>query len=129
MIEHELKRLGAMQCLPLIEHITRNFLGFPLDGENSDPAFQLLTRLQQLQPPVKSRDIHKAISTLDAFSWRAYVVTSVRATPIYWNPLEMPWVNFHPRRQKTILQVEWEYPPPDIIMHYCECLQSELKDA
>lgn len=126
MIEYELKRLGALQCLPLIQHITRNFLGFPLDGEMSDPSFQLLARLQGMQPQVKSRAIHKAISTLDAFSWRAYVVTSVRETPIYWNPLEMPWVNFHPSRQKTILQTEWEYPPPDIIIHYCECLEAAL---
>lgn len=129
MIEHELQRLGAMQCLPLIQHITRNFLGFPLDGENSDPSFQLLTRLRQMQPPVKSRAIHNAISTLDAFSWRAYVVTSVKETPDYWNPLEMPWVSFFPGRQKTILQTEWEYPPPDIIMHYCECLEAALKNT
>lgn len=127
MIENELHRLDALQCLPLIQHITRNFLGFPLDGENCDPTAQLLSRLRQMEPPVTSRVIHKAISTLDAFAWRAYVV-GFTDTPVYWNPFDMPYVNFHPSRKKTILHTEFEYPPQDIIQHYCESLELALRE-
>lgn len=126
MIENELHRLGALQCLPLIQHITRNFMGFPLDAGNTEPSAQLLDRLRQLQPPVTSRTIHQLISTLDVFTWRAYVVTSQRETPQYWIPMDMPYINFHPGRCKTVLQTEFEYPPQDILMHYCESLEAAL---
>lgn len=125
MIESELQRLGALNCLPLIQHITRNFIGFPSDGEQCDPAYQLLMHLQKMRSPITAREIYKIISTLDAFSWRGYIISPDK-TPVYWNPLETPWVSFYPGRTKTITQTEWEYPPPDIIFHYCECFETAL---
>lgn len=123
MIETELNRLDVPHLLPLIQQITRNFCNFPFDLD-MEPAQQLLYKLRELPAPAKPRRIYSLIARLDAFSYRAFVQLSEQQTPSYWNPLEIAFDEFFPTHRKVIVQSEHEYPPSDIIMHYCECLET-----
>lgn len=124
MIETELSRLAVPHLLPLIQRITRNFCNFPFDLD-AEPAQQLLAKLRELQTPTKPRRVYNLIARLDAFSYRAFVQLSDQQTPTYWNPLEGPYDDFYPRHRKIVVQSEHEYPPSDIIIHYCECLEMD----
>ena len=123
MVEIELQRLGQMRLLPAIERIFDIYTDFPVEYE-LDPRHQLAVLLRGYEPNVKARQILSAISQLDIFAFRAFVNTAQSNIPIYWNPFTTPFRFFYPHLRKVIVQTDTEFPPPDIILHYCQCIVS-----